>query len=134
MNEMPVVIKGIIENEGKFLIIKRSDEEEVGAGTWEFVGGKIEFGEDLETALHREIQEEVGLEADIEKFLYAATFIPKPKTQVIIITYLCSSSSLDVVLSEEHSAYKWAEKEEMKRMLPVGILKDLEKNHIFSVL
>ncbi|WP_342778474.1 hypothetical protein [Paenibacillus sinopodophylli] len=42
-NKIVVVVKGVIVNGGKVLIVKRADEDEVGEGTWECVGGKIEF-------------------------------------------------------------------------------------------
>ena len=33
---------------------------------------------------------------------------------VIILTYLCKSNHRDIVLSLEHSDYKWAKKEQLK--------------------
>jgi len=60
-NKIIVAVKGIINHNGKILIIQRSDDDETGANTWEFAGGKIDFGENLEDALIREVKEEVGL-------------------------------------------------------------------------
>jgi 8-oxo-dGTP pyrophosphatase MutT (NUDIX family) len=60
LNEMVVVLKGFILHKGKVLMVQRAHDDEVDGGTWELVGGQIHFGEDLEAALLREIQEEVG--------------------------------------------------------------------------
>lgn len=38
---MVTVIKGLIENEGRVLIVKRSLVDEVGAGSWETEGGNF---------------------------------------------------------------------------------------------
>ncbi len=55
------VAAGVIRNpEGKILIAKRPDHAHQG-GLWEFPGGKLEAGESVETALVRELQEELGI-------------------------------------------------------------------------
>ncbi|HJV16893.1 MAG TPA: NUDIX domain-containing protein [Bacillales bacterium] len=102
-----------------------------GEGTWECVGGKINFGEDLEMALIREAKEEVGLEITVEKILYATSY-PSPERHLIILTYLCRSKKSNVVLSEEHLDYRWCTKEQLRQMLPANILNDFEKNNVFS--
>jgi len=48
--------------DGSFLLARRP-EGKVYAGYWEFPGGKIEPGEAAETALARELHEELGIEA-----------------------------------------------------------------------
>ncbi len=53
-------IVAIIEREGRYLMIRRSDAVRAG-GMWCFVGGRIEEGESQEQALVREVREEVGL-------------------------------------------------------------------------
>ncbi len=45
----------IVDKDNRFLLAKETD------GTWDFPGGGLEFGEDIQTALKREIQEELGL-------------------------------------------------------------------------
>jgi 8-oxo-dGTP diphosphatase len=132
-NQMIVVVKGLIFNEGKVLIVKRSNEEEIGGGTWELVGGKIDFGETLEKALLREIKEEVGLSVIVERILYATTFNTDPTRQVVLLTYLCRSETCTIALSNEHTDFLWATQEEAKWRLTPEIRRDFEKNHVFSL-
>lgn len=132
-NKIVVAVKGIIVKNKKILVIKRASNDEIGGDTWECVGGKIEFGEDLEEALIREIKEEVGLTISVDRLLYATTFKTNPSRQVVILTYLCNSDSTKVILSQEHTDYKWVSKEESKKLLIPEIIKDFESNNIFSI-
>lgn len=133
-NKIIVALKAIIINKQKALIIQRSFDEASGAGTWEFAGGKLEFGEDLETGLKREIMEEVGLQVTVEKLLYASTFRSMENKQAVILNYLAYSNCDKVTLSNEHEQYIWADKKTMLQYLTKGILRDLEVNHIFDQL
>jgi 8-oxo-dGTP diphosphatase len=132
-NKLVVAVKGLILYEGKVLIVQRAKDNEIGGGTWELVGGKVEFGEDLETALVREIKEEVGLDVTVEKILYATTFKTDPTRQVVILIYLCRSNNRDVILSKEHIDYRWSTKEQLRLLLTPEIISDFEKNNVFSL-
>ena len=59
MEEIKVAVKGVLIKNNKMLIVKRSSFDETGAGTWESVGGVLEFGETFDVALKREFLEEV---------------------------------------------------------------------------
>ena len=48
----------------RVLAAQRSYPQEL-AGLWEFPGGKVEPGEDPESALHRELREELGIEVSV---------------------------------------------------------------------
>lgn len=132
-NQIVVAVKGMIIHEGKVLIIQRANDDDIGGGTWECVGGKIDFGEELETALMREIKEEVGLDVTVDRILYATTFKTDPTRQVVILTYLCRSQNREVVLSKEHSDYLWSTKDQLRSLLTPEIISDFEINHVFLI-
>ena len=50
----------IRRGDGHILLAKRADQQHQG-GLWEFPGGKVEAGESVAMALHRELQEELGI-------------------------------------------------------------------------
>ena len=60
------VVAAIIQKDGKYFATQRGYGEF--EGLWEFPGGKIEPGESHETALKREIEEELGIDISIENF------------------------------------------------------------------
>ena len=61
---MITVVAAIIRRQGKILITRRFDHVHL-PGLWEFPGGKVEAGESLESALKREIREELGVEISV---------------------------------------------------------------------
>lgn len=134
MNEVKVAVKGVLVKEDKMLVVQRSYKDQTGAGTWENVGGTMEFGETFEQALVREFKEEVGLSVEVERLLYAVTFLTSPSRQIILLTFLCRANDETVVLSDEHEAYLWASKEELKSLLPEAIRKDFETHGVFNLL
>ncbi len=62
------VTAGVIQNNGKILITQRQFSDMFG-GLWEFPGGKLHPGENLEQCLDREIAEELALPIRIEQKL-----------------------------------------------------------------
>ncbi len=58
------VVAALIWQGDKFMICQRPAHKTRGL-LWEFVGGKTEPGESMETALIRECQEELGIKVDV---------------------------------------------------------------------
>ena len=59
-----LVVAALIEADGKLLVCQRRRTDSFGL-MWEFPGGKLEPGETPAQALARELQEELGVEAQI---------------------------------------------------------------------
>jgi 8-oxo-dGTP diphosphatase len=55
-----VAALALIDEDGRVLLTQRPEDKPM-AGLWEFPGGKVEPGETPETALIREIREELGI-------------------------------------------------------------------------
>ena len=55
-----VAVGVLLRPDGSFLLTSRPPGK-VYAGYWEFPGGKLEAGENVEQALRRELQEEIGI-------------------------------------------------------------------------
>ena len=58
------VTAAIFKCEGRVLLMRRASAQPL-AGEWEYPGGRFEDGEDGPTCLHRELYEELGIDAQI---------------------------------------------------------------------
>ena len=61
MKRLLVSAVALIDADGRVLMAKRPEGKTL-AGLWEFPGGKVEEGERPETALIRELKEELGID------------------------------------------------------------------------
>lgn len=130
-----IVTKSIILNRNlnKFLLLQRENQDSVGANTWENAGGNVEYGEELEEAMRREIKEETGI-TDISIKRVAYVTLVNAKKPYLIIAYLCETVTETITLSDEHQAFIWADEKECKKLLPKEIIADFERNKIFEYL
>src|SRR5579859_3801339 len=62
--KMKQVVAALIVRDNKILICQRTEDQALPL-KWEFPGGKVERDEDLKDALHRELEEELGIDAVI---------------------------------------------------------------------
>jgi len=125
---MPAIASGIVEvcafthteRGPEYLVLRRSPDEKLYPGLWQFVTGSIEKGETAHEAALRELREETGLRP--------AGFWVVPHVNVF---YDPSADSLNLTpvfaarvppasrpkLSAEHSEYRWCD-----RIAAAGIL------------
>lgn len=97
------VVAAIIHRDGAYFATQRGYGEF--GGMWEFPGGKIEPGESQETALKREIQEELGVDITIGELL-CTTEYDYPTFHLTMHCYLCSVASGEIEL-REHKSAQW---------------------------
>ncbi|MDR0866480.1 MAG: NUDIX domain-containing protein [Candidatus Symbiothrix sp.] len=71
----PVIHLHIYNKAGELLLQKRSMDKDIQPGKWDTsVGGHVDFGENIETALRREAQEELGINGFTPLFLRSYIF------------------------------------------------------------
>lgn len=93
----------------KFLIVRR-DQNQSGAGFWEFPGGKVEAGETEQQALRREIEEELSVSVDVSKLQYLSKNIHHYKTKTIEISFYLYRVSQEVPLVlVDHDDFSWCD-------------------------
>jgi mutator protein MutT len=81
----------ILNKHGDIFLAKRGKEARNERYKWEFPGGSVEFGENLEDAVIREVKEEYDFEIAIERLLDVVNHvIPEEQQHWVSPTYLCT--------------------------------------------
>jgi ADP-ribose pyrophosphatase YjhB (NUDIX family) len=114
--DLQVGVKVLLKNqEGKYLLMRRSPYEKRGVGKWDLAGGRVEIGFSLMDNLAREVKEETGLRMMSAPKLLAAQDIVWPDRHVVRITYTADTDG-EPTLGPEHSEYKWFSIDEMRSL------------------
>jgi 8-oxo-dGTP diphosphatase len=98
-----------ISDDNRILACRRSPTEVMG-GLWEFPGGKVEFGETEQSALKRELKEELELNVEIGKCL-ARESHDYGSMIVNLAFYECKVNAAGINLSV-HDSYRWLDEDE----------------------
>ena len=110
-NPTPVVA-GLVEHEGRVLLVRNKGWPDTWFG---LVTGFLELGETPEAGLVREINEELGLDAEIAGLIGVYSFFPMNQ---VIIAYHARAEGV-IALGDELEAYKAIPPEKL-RPWPLG--------------
>ena len=100
-----VVAGALVDADGRVLITRRPNGKEM-AGLWEFPGGKVEKGEDPETAIVREIREELSIHIQPSTKLSSFDHPTDRGTTIRFIPIICTWIGEKLNLNE-HTDARW---------------------------
>lgn len=104
----------VLSKVGKILVLRRS-EKVGGSGKWSIPGGGLGANENPVEAIKREIMEETKLKVgDVKPYSFRS--YSHDGDSVLIIGYICRTSSRDITLNWEHDSYKWLTKDEALKL------------------
>ena len=100
-------MSGVIFRDGKVLLVRRARSP--GKGFYSLPGGRVEFGETLHTALHREIDEETGLKVEILGLAGWREVLPATAGagHYLIMSFAARWAAREPVLNDELDDYRW---------------------------
>jgi len=105
------VVAAIIENPaGEILIAKRPDHLHQG-GLWEFPGGKVETNESIETALVRELQEELAITPT--EFQAFAQISHDYSDKLVLLDFWRVTAFTGEPVGNEQQAVAWVAREQL---------------------
>ena len=111
-------------SDGKYLLLRRSDEKDFAAGEWETGSGRLDQGEGFAEAVLRESREELGVNVRIECILGTTHFYrgdPTPDNDMVGVSFGCSIPDESALsFSGDHSEHKWMTVAEATDFLPNG--------------
>ena len=116
--KMRIIAAGFIRKGGKLLVAKRSSKARLFPGQYELPGGKLEFGEDPEQALKREIMEEFGVRVRIfEPFHCFSWTSDDKKLQLVEIAFFAELDEDEKnIRLTEHDEVRWVTKKEIESL------------------
>ncbi len=113
-----IAVHGLIfNNEGKILLMLRSELDKDEANCWDPPGGSLEKGEDIEKGFLRELNEEAGISAK-NVSIFASHEVDDGSLGLYAAA---ETENTDVILSEEHSEYKWVTDTELLSIKPASL-------------
>jgi len=102
----------------KYLILRRSEDKDFASGSWECPTGRVEHGESFTDAVHREVNEELGVQVQIDFIVSTTHFFrgtPTEENELLGVVYCCSIEQPEkIIISSEHSEYRWISNEEVE--------------------
>jgi 8-oxo-dGTP diphosphatase len=102
-----LAVSAAIFRDGKILLVRRAKSP--AKGFYSLPGGRVEFGETLHAALHREVAEETALKVKIVDLAAWREVMPETGSggHYLIMSFAARWSAGEPVLNDELDDYKW---------------------------
>jgi 8-oxo-dGTP diphosphatase len=102
-----LAVSAAIFRDDKILLVRRARSP--AKGIYSLPGGRVEIGETLHAALHREVAEETALKIEIAEFAAWREVLPAAAGggHYLIMSFAARWSAGEVVLNEELDDHKW---------------------------
>ena len=120
-----LAVSAAIFRDGRVLLVRRARSP--GKGFYSLPGGRVEFGESLHTALHREVDEETGLRIEILELAGWREVLPGAGGggHYLIMSFAARWKALEPVLNDEHDDFKWLRPDELGELKMTGGLQEV---------
>jgi len=102
-----LAVSGAIFRDDRILLVRRARSP--ARGFYSLPGGRVEFGESLHTALHREVDEETGLKIEIAGLAGWREVLPgiSGGGHYLIMSFAARWIGREPVLNDELDDFKW---------------------------
>jgi 8-oxo-dGTP diphosphatase len=104
----------------KIFMAKRAATKAFLPNIYELPGGHVEWGEEITTALKREIMEELGMKIKVGTAFYAFTYLKKAENihsvEVIYLAQFTDDINKLKPKPKDHSEYIWVSKQELPKI------------------
>ena len=139
-NHFVINTEAAIYKDGKWLVGVRSQKESEAAGLLAFVGGTVEHTDSLtdilESAVAREVEEEIGVKIKVLDFVNSSSFVSKKGNHVINIVFLCEiiEGEPTVMSEDEMDSLLWLTTEEIINYpnSPTWLWESLKKGDVLA--
>ncbi|WP_434710121.1 NUDIX domain-containing protein [Rhizobium sp. YTUHZ045] len=105
---MPEIAMGALSRNGMLLLARRNSGRRIYPDRWSLPGGHIEDGEDAETAMRRELMEEISITP--ERWRLAAKFVsqaPPEASATFHVYHVDQWQGLPQLVGDEHTELRW---------------------------
>lgn len=120
-----LAVSAAIFRDDRVLLVRRARSP--GKGFYSLPGGRVEFGESLHTALHREVDEETAIQIDIVALAGWREVLPSAGGggHYMIMSFAARWKAREPVLNDEHDDFKWLKPDEMAELKTTGGLQEV---------